>query len=53
MKKFGIIQLDDYNSNPWDGVNQAVDEFLSKQNPDQFFFQTIPLGEAYIVKVEK
>ena len=53
MKKFGIIQLDDYNSNPWDGVNQAVDEFLSKQNPDQFFFQTIPLGGAYIVKVEK
>ena len=51
MRKFGIIQLDDYNSNPWDGVNNAVDEFLATQNRNDFFFQTIPLGGAYIIKV--
>ena len=51
MKKLGIIQLDDYNSNPWDGVNDAVDEFLSCQNGDDYFFQAIPLGGAYIVKI--
>ena len=51
LKKRGVIQLDDYNSNPWFGVNKAVDEFLAEQDPETFFFQTLPLGGAFIIKI--
>ena len=51
LKKRAIIQLDDYNSNPWFGVNKAVDEFLMSQDSDSFIFQTIPLGGAFIIKI--
>ena len=51
MKRMGIIQLDDYNSIPWSGVNVAVDEYLSGQDSYHYFFQSIPLGGAYILKM--
>lgn len=51
MKRMGIIQLDDYNSIPWEGVNVAVDEYLMRQDPNLFFFQSIPLGGAYILNL--
>ena len=38
MKSMGIIQLDDYNSIPWEGVNVAVDEYLSGQDQELFSF---------------
>ena len=52
LKKMGIIQLDDYNTNPWVGVNKAVDEYLSHLAPNAFFFQPIPLGGGFILKIE-
>ena len=51
LRKGGIIHIDDYNINPWDGVNDAVDEYLSHQSPANYFIQTIPLGGAYVLKL--
>lgn len=51
LKKMGIIQLDDYNTNPWVGVNKAVEEYLSGLVPNTFVFNSIPLGGAFIVKI--
>ena len=43
LRKGGIIHIDDYNINPWDGVNDAVDEYLSHQSPANYLFKQFRL----------
>ncbi len=51
LKKHGIIQIDDYNISPWEGANDAVDEFLLNIDQNEIFFNQLSQGGAYIIKL--
>ncbi len=51
MRPGGIIQVDDYNVDPWIGATRAVDKALSDASPHDFFFFALPLGGAFLVRM--